>query len=97
MNARLQQCARHADLSGPKHTASAQHERIARHSVGIPAEPLLIRSTAALPDALPCVESFADQSLAQLEDQVDGGLREPGRAAYGPRDRGSNAAWPSWR
>ena len=33
MNARLQQCARHADLSGPKHTASAQHERIAGHSV----------------------------------------------------------------
>ena len=33
MNTSLQQRARHADLSGPKHTASAQHERIARHSV----------------------------------------------------------------
>ena len=30
-NARLQQCARHADLSGPEHTAPAQHERIACH------------------------------------------------------------------
>jgi len=42
----------------------------------------LTRATAAPPHALPCVESFADQSqsLAQLQDQVDGGLREPPRA-----------------
>src|ERR1700720_2496949 len=85
MNARLQQCARHADLGGPKHTASAQHERIARHSVSY------TRKTAVdsiqgstVPYALLCVEFFADQSLAQLEDQVDGGLRERGRAAVLP-------------
>src|SRR6202011_654589 len=93
MNARLQQCARHADLSGPKHTASAQHERMPRHSVSYTRKPLLTRATAALPYALICVEFFAGQSLAEREDQVDGGLREPGRAAVLPplRHNATNA------
>jgi hypothetical protein len=55
MNARLQQCARHADLSGPKHTASAEHERIARHSVSY------TRKTAPPVAELARVERIAPQ------------------------------------
>src|ERR1700736_635631 len=52
-----------------------------------------------VPYALLCVEFYADQSLAQLEDQVDGGLREPGRAAVLPplRHKATNARWSQGR
>ena len=41
------------------------------------------------------VESFAGQLVAHLEDQLDGGLRQSGRAVVGRRDRGWNAVSPS--
>lgn len=74
MNARLQQCARHADLSGPKHTASAQHERIARHSARYTRKTAADSIHGSTAHALPCVESFADQSLAQLVAFDDGSV-----------------------
>ena len=74
MNARLQQCARHADLSGPKHTASTQHERIAGHSVTYTRKTAADSIDGSTATCSSCVESFADQSLTQLEAFDDDGV-----------------------